>query len=146
MAEFQSFSKEEGFAPADVPSITPYINENLEALRQSQKQNVQDQYVVDKQRASELGKSFKALAQMGKQTAEFVQKREMEFREKETQRMENEEFNKYVADPEGYVSSIFKSDLQEMQNLNSQTENMGAEAYLSTGNNEVARRIRNLSG
>ena len=63
MAEFQSFAKEEGFAPSDVPSITPYINENLEALRQSEKQNVQDQYVVDKERASELGKSFQALSQ-----------------------------------------------------------------------------------
>ena len=50
MAEFQSFTKEEGFAPNQVPSITPYINENLEALRQSEQQNVKDQYVVDKER------------------------------------------------------------------------------------------------
>ncbi|MBP04080.1 MAG: hypothetical protein CMA72_04770 [Euryarchaeota archaeon] len=146
MAEFQSFAKEEGFAPAEVPSITPYINENLEALRQSEKQNVQDQYVVDKERASELGKSFQALSQFGEQTAKFVFEREKKFREKETQRMENEEYNKYLADPDGYVSDTFKIDLENMQNLNSQTENMGAEAYLSTGNNEVARRIRNLSG
>jgi soluble lytic murein transglycosylase-like protein len=146
MAEFQSFAKEEGFAPAEVPSITPYINENLEALRQSEKQNAQDQYVVDKQRASELGKSFQSLAQLGEKTAKFVFDREKEFRTKETQKMELEEYNKYLADPEGYVSGIFKSDLQDMQNLNSQTENMGAEAYIGTGNNEVARQIRDLSG
>ncbi len=146
MAEFQSFAKEEGFAPAEVPSITPYINENLEALRQSEKQNAQDQYVVDKERASELGKSFQALSQFGEQTAKFVFEREKKFREKETQKMELEEYNKYLADPEGYVSGIFKSDLQDMQNLNSQTENMGAEAYIGTGNNEVARQIRDLSG
>ena len=146
MAEFQSFTKEEGFSPTQVPSITPYINENLEALRQSEQQNVKDQYVVDKDRATELGKSFEALAQLGEKTAEFVKQRRDEYREKETQKMEIEEFNKYIQDPEGYVSSIFKSEVQQMQNLNSQTENMGAEAYLQTGNHEVGRQIRNLSG
>lgn len=146
MAEFQSFTKEEGFAPVDVPSITPYINENLEALRQSEQQNIKDQYVVDKERATELGKSFEALAQLGQKTAEYVKERRDEYRAKETQKMEIEEFNKYIADPEGYVSGIFKSEVQDMQNLNSQTENMGAEAYLQTGNHEVGRQIRDLSG
>ena len=91
MAEFQSFAKEEGFAPSDVPSITPYINENLEALRQSEKQNAQDQYVVDKERASELSKSFQSLAQLGEKTAKFVFDREKELRTKETQKMDLEE-------------------------------------------------------
>ncbi len=74
MAEFQSFTKEEGFAPVDVPSITPYINENLEALRQSEQQNVKDQYVVDTNRATELGKTFDALAQLGEKNRRVCQR------------------------------------------------------------------------
>ncbi len=81
-----------------------------------------------------------------KKTAAYVKERRDEYRAKETQKMEVEEFNKYIADPEGYVSSIFKSEVQDMQNLNSQTENMGAQAYLQTGNHEVGRQIRDLSG
>ena len=146
MAEFQSFAKEEGFAPAEVPSITPYINENLEALRQSEKQNVQDQFIIDKERASELGKSFDALAQMGEQTAKYVKERRDEYRKKQAKKFEIEAEQKYELDPEGFVSNGFKSDLQEMQNLHSQTENMGAQAYLETGNHEVGRKVRQLSG
>ncbi|ADD95477.1 hypothetical protein, partial [uncultured phage MedDCM-OCT-S08-C41] len=146
MAEFQSFAQEEGFAPAEVPSITPYINENLEALRQSEKQNVQDQFIIDKERASELGKSFDALAQMGEQTAKYVKERRDEYRKKQVKKFEIEAHQKFLLDPEGFVSGGFKSDLQEMQNLHSQTENMGAQAYLETGNHEVGRKVRQLSG
>ena len=145
MAEFQSFTKEEGFAPNQVPSITPYINENLEALRRSEQQNVQDLFVRDKQRATELGKSIEALGALGEKTAEFLKDRKIEQRKKLLKKIEIEEWQKYEADTEGYVPSLFKDQMQDMQNLHTQTENMGAQAYLDTGNHEVGRRIRNLS-
>lgn len=146
MAEFQSFVKEEGFAPVDVPSITPYINENLEALRQSEQQNVKDQYVVDTERATELGKSFQALGALGEKAGEFFQKREREFREKEVSMMEMEEYQKYLADPEGYVRADFIQQLDGLQKTNTQTEALGARAYEQTGNGEVAQQVRELSG
>jgi len=146
MAEFQSFQKEEGFQPVDVPDITPYINENLEALRQSERQNVKDKYVVDKARADELGKSFQAIASLGSKTAEFFQGREKAYRQKETALMEQEEYQRYLADPEGYVRQGFSAEVQDIRELNKQTEDLGSKAYEQTGNHEVARQVRELSG
>ena len=141
MAEFRSFQKEEGFQPVDVPSITPYINENLEALRQSERQNVKDKYVVDKARADELGKSFQAIASLGTKTAEFFQGREKAYREKETALMEQEEYQRYLADPEGYVRQGFGAEVQDIRELNKQTEDLGSKAYEQTGNHWLLTRL-----
>ncbi len=146
MAEYKSFAKEEGFAPVDVPDITPYINENLEKLRQSEKQNIQDKFTVDKQRATELGSSLKQLGSLSKTAGDFFHKRELEFREKETTKMQSEEFRKYMQDPEAYVGGLFDEQVNEVRELNKATEDLGGRTYENTGNHEVATQVRELSG
>ena len=140
------YGKEEGFAPVDVPDITPYINENLEKLRQSEKQNIQDKFTVDKQRATELGSSLKQLGSLSKTAGDFFHKRELEFREKETTKMQSEEFRKYMQDPEAYVGGLFDEQVNEVRELNKATEDLGGRTYENTGNHEVATQVRELSG
>ena len=146
MAEFKSYVKEEGFAPVDIPSITPYINRNLEALRRSEQQNIRDQYTVDKQRADQLGKNLEGIASLGQKTAEYFKERELNFREKEVARMEMEEYEKYLADPDAYVRSDFIEQLDGIRSVNRVTEDLGSQAYEQTGNAEVATQVRELSG
>ena len=146
MAQFESYVKDEGFAPVDVPSITPYINENLEALRQSEKQFIQDKYVIDKGRASELGKAFEGIAQIGSKFGEYLKQRELEYQEKEVAAMEMEEYQKYLSDPEGYVSKDFLQQIDGVRDVNAQTEGLAVRAYEQTGNDEVATQVRELSG
>ena len=75
MAQYQSFVKEEGFAPVDVPDVTPYINENLEALRRSEQKNVQDLYTRDKGRADEIAKSFQGISDISSKLGKFLEER-----------------------------------------------------------------------
>ena len=146
MAEYKSFAKEEGFAPDAVPDITPYIDENLEKLRQSEKQNIQDQFTVDKQRATELDSSLKQLGSLSKTAGKFIFDREMEYRDRETSKIEQERYSEYVKNPEGFVDDLFEEQVAEVQELNKATEDLGGETYLKTGNHEVAKQVRELSG
>lgn len=146
MAQYQSFVKEEGFAPVDVPDVTPYINENLEALRRSEQKNVQDLYTRDKGRADEIAKSFQGISQISSKLGKFLEERELEYREKETAKIKAEEYQKYLANPEGYVDALFESNVEEVRDLNKETEALGAKAYEKTGNHEVASQVRSLSG
>lgn len=146
MAQYQSFVKEEGFAPVDVPDVTPYINENLEALRRSEQKNVQDLYTRDKGRADEIAKSFQGISQISSKLGKFLEERELEYRDKETAKIKAEEYQKYLSNPEEYVDSLFKSNLEELRDLNKETEALGAKAFEQTGNHEVASQVRNLSG
>jgi len=146
MAQYQSFVKEEGFAPVDVPDVTPYINRNLEALRRSEQQNVQDLYTRDKGRADQIAKSFEGLSQLSGKLGDYLVKRELAYREKETQKIQNERWNAYLADTEGFVSPYFKSEVEELREVNKQTEELGSKAFEETGNHEVAKQVRELSG
>ena len=146
MAQYQSFVKEEGFAPVDVPDVTPYINENLEALRRSEQKNVQDLYTRDKGRADEIAKSFQGISEISSKLGKFLEERELEYREKETAKIKAEEYQKYLANPEGYVDALFESNVEEVRDLNKETEALGAKAYEQTGSHEVASQVRSLSG
>ena len=146
MTQYQSFVKEEGFAPVDVPDVTPYINRNLEALRRSEQQNAQDLYTRDKSRADKLAKSFQSISQISDKLGKFLEERELEYREKETAKIKAEEYQKYLRNPEAYVDSFFNSKVEEVRELNKETEALGAKAYEQTGNHEVAAQIRDLSG
>jgi len=146
MAEYKSFVSEEGFAPAAVPDITPYIDENLEKLRQSEKQNIQDQFTVDKQRGVELSNSLKQLGDLSQTAGKFVFDREMEYRDRETAKIEQERYAEYIKNPEGFVDDLFEEQVAEVQELNKATEDLGGETYLRTGNHEVAKQVRELSG
>jgi hypothetical protein len=146
MAQYQSFVKEEGFAPVDVPDVTPYINENLEALRRSEQKNVQDLYTRDKGRADEIAKSFQGISEISSKLGKFLEERELEYREKETAKIKAEEYQKYLANPEAYVDALFESNVEEVRELNKETEALGAKAYEQTGNHEVASQVRSLSG
>lgn len=146
MAEYKSFLKEEGFAPDAVPDITPYIDENLEKLRQSEKQNIQDQFTVDKQRGVELSNNLKQLGNLSKTAGKFFFDREMEYRDRETAKIEQERYAEYIQNPEGFVDDLFEEQVAEVQELNKATEDLGGETYLRTGNHEVAKQVRELSG
>ena len=146
MTQYQSFVKEEGFAPIEVPDVTPYINKNLEALRRSEQQNAQDLYKRDKGKADDLGKSFDSISKLSTTLADFLEKRELEYRDKWTREKEQEELQKFRQDQDGYVSSFFKSEEDRLRDLNKDTEALGAKAYEQTGNHEVAAQVRELSG
>ena len=146
MTQYQSFVKEEGFAPIEVPDVTPYINKNLEALRRSEQQNAQDLYKRDAGKADDIGKSFDSISKLSTTLAGFLEERELEYRDKWTKEKEQEEQQKFLEDQEGYVSSFFKSEENRLRDLNKDTEALGAKAYEQTGNHEVASQVRELSG
>ena len=143
---YQSFSKDGTFDPVEVPDLSSSINKNLEALRQSQRRNIEDAYVRDKSRADNLAKAFKGFGEVSSQLGDFFQKREEEYREKETARMENELYNEYLQNPEGFVREGFEEEVEGLKQLNKQTEDLGSAVYEATENHETAQQVVELSG
>ena len=143
---YQSFSKDGTFDPVEVPDLSSSINQNLQALRQSQQKNIQDAYVRDKSRADNLAKAFQGFGEVSSQLGSFFQKREEAYREKETARMENELYNQYLQNPEGFVREGFEEEVEGLKQLNNQTEDLGSAVYEATENHETAQQVVELSG
>ena len=143
---YQSFSKDGTFDPVEVPDLSSSINQNLQALRQSQQKNIQDAYVRDKSRADNLAKAFQGFGEVSSQLGSFFQKREEAYREKETARMENELYNQYLQNPEGFVRQGFEEEVEGLKQLNNQTEDLGSAVYEATENHETAQQVVELSG
>ena len=143
---YQSFQKDGAFDPVQVPDISKNIDESLELLRRSEQQNVQDAYVRDKSRADSLQKAFEGFGEVSGKLGQFFQKRQDEYRKKETARMEDELYNEYLANPEGFVRQGFEQEVEDIKQLNNQTNDLGSAVYEQTGNHEAAQNVVELSG
>ena len=143
---YQSFSKDGTFDPVEVPDLSSSINKNLEALRQSQRRNIDDAYVRDQSRADNLAKAFEGFGEVSSQLGDFFQKREEEYREKETARMETELYDEYLANPEAFVRQGFEAEVEEIKNVNVGTEQMSGKVFDATKNYEAAQQVKELSG
>ena len=143
---YQSFSKDGTFDPVEVPDLSSSINKNLEALRQSQRRNIEDAYVRDKSRADNLAKAFEGFGEVSSQLGDFFQKREEAYREKETARMETELYDEYLANPEAFVRQGFEAEVEEIKSVNVGTEQMSGKVFDATKNYEAAQQVKELSG
>ena len=143
---YQSFQKDGTFDPVQVPDISKNIDESLEQLRRSEQQYIQDAYVRDKSRADNLQKAFEGFGQVSGKLGQFFQQRQDEYRKKETARMEDELYNEYLANPEGFVRQGFEQEVEDIKQLNNQTNDLGSAVYERTGNHEAAQNVVELSG
>ena len=139
---YQSFQKDGTFDPVQVPDISKNIDESLELLRRSEQQYVQDAYVRDKSRADSLQKAFEGFGEVSGKLGKFFQKRQDEYRMKETARMEDELYNEYLANPEGFVRQGFEQEVEDIKQLNNQTNDLGSAVYEQTGNHETTKDPR----